>query len=171
MRYVPKSLEQNQIFNNIFRIQYCKPLIFQTQIIWFNKIYELKYLRSATFGSKDIVIIKSEFVAKTQFLFCSLKNWNYSETKFLFWPVKKLVWGYVSCNIMSQKNRFSFFDDSLKKIRHKNRPNLRTITVIIILYYTFYAWRRNMSEDYIHDYHANIDANYSRFCVFTLQIY
>jgi len=28
----------------------------------------LKYLRSATFGSKDIVIIKSEFVAKTQFL-------------------------------------------------------------------------------------------------------
>jgi len=29
----------------------------------------LKYLRSATFGSKDIVIRKSEFVAKTQFLY------------------------------------------------------------------------------------------------------
>jgi len=29
----------------------------------------LKYLRSATFGSKDIVILKSEFVAKTQFLY------------------------------------------------------------------------------------------------------
>ena len=28
----------------------------------------MKYLRSATFGSKDIVIRKSEFVAKTQFL-------------------------------------------------------------------------------------------------------
>ena len=44
-------------------------MIFQTQIIWFNKIHSLKYLRSATFGSKDILIIKSEFVAKTQFLF------------------------------------------------------------------------------------------------------
>ena len=28
----------------------------------------MKYLRSAKFGSKDIVIRKSEFVAKTQFL-------------------------------------------------------------------------------------------------------
>ena len=28
----------------------------------------MKYLRSTTFGSKDIVIRKSEFVAKTQFL-------------------------------------------------------------------------------------------------------
>ena len=53
---------------NIFRTRCCKPLIFQTQIIWSNKIHSLKYLRSATFGSKDIVIRKSEFVAKTQFL-------------------------------------------------------------------------------------------------------
>ena len=30
----------------------CKPLIFETQIIWFNKIHSLKYQRSATFGSK-----------------------------------------------------------------------------------------------------------------------
>jgi len=52
----------------IFRTRSCKPLIFQTQIIWSNRIHSLKYLRSATFGSKDIVIRKSEFVAKTQFL-------------------------------------------------------------------------------------------------------
>ena len=32
------------------------------------RIHSLKYLRYATFGSKDIVIRKSEFVAKTQFL-------------------------------------------------------------------------------------------------------
>ena len=38
---------------NIFKTQGCKPLIFQT---------------FATFGSKDIGIKKSEFVAKTQFL-------------------------------------------------------------------------------------------------------
>ena len=49
---------------NIFRTRCCKPLIFQTQIIWFNRIHSLKYLRSATFASKDIVIRKSEFVAK-----------------------------------------------------------------------------------------------------------
>ena len=53
---------------NIFRTRCCKPLIFQTQIIWSNTIHSLKYLRSATFGSKDIVIRKSEFVAKTQLL-------------------------------------------------------------------------------------------------------
>ena len=40
-----------------------------------NRIHSLKYLRSTTFGSKDIVIRKSEFVAKTQFLF--LKKFNY----------------------------------------------------------------------------------------------
>ena len=54
---------------NIFRTRCCKPLIFQTQIIWSYRIHSLKYLRSATFGSKDKVIGKLEFVAKTQFLF------------------------------------------------------------------------------------------------------
>ena len=54
---------------NIFRTRCCKPLIFQTQIIWTNRIHSLKYLRYATFDSKDIVIRKSEFAAKTQFLF------------------------------------------------------------------------------------------------------
>ena len=53
---------------NIFRTRCCKPLIFQTQIILSIRIHSLKYLGSATFGSKDIVISKSEFVAKTQFL-------------------------------------------------------------------------------------------------------
>ena len=55
---------------NIFRTRCCKPLIFQTQIIvW-------KYLRSATFGSKDIVIRKSEFVANTQFLYLN-NDWKH----------------------------------------------------------------------------------------------
>ena len=54
---------------NIFRTLCCKPLIFHTQINWFNRIHSLKYLRSRTFGSKDIVIRISEFVAKTQFLY------------------------------------------------------------------------------------------------------
>ena len=52
----------------------CKPLIFQTQIIWSNRIHSLKYLRSATFGSEDIVIRKLEIVAKTQFLFPVILN-------------------------------------------------------------------------------------------------
>ena len=53
---------------NILRTRCCKPLILQIQIIWSNIIHSLKYLRSATFGSKDIGIRKSEFVAKAQFL-------------------------------------------------------------------------------------------------------
>ena len=67
---------------NIFRTRDFKPLIFQTQIIWFNKIHSLKYLRSATFGSKDKVIIKSEFVAKTQFLW-GISSWFLTLSFFL----------------------------------------------------------------------------------------
>ena len=44
-------------------------LIFQTKIIGSNKIHSLKYLRFTTLRCKDIGIIKSEFVAKTQFLY------------------------------------------------------------------------------------------------------
>ena len=71
-----KYLKESSLWNkikylnlNIFRTRCCKPLIFQTQIIWSNRIHSLKYLRYATFDSKDIVIRKSEFAAKTQFLF------------------------------------------------------------------------------------------------------
>ena len=52
---------------NIFRSRCCKPMIFQTQIIWSNRIHSLKYPRSATLGCKDTGIKNSEFVAKTQF--------------------------------------------------------------------------------------------------------
>jgi len=52
----------------IFVNWWCKLLIFQIQIIWSNRIHSLKYLRSTTLGFKDIVRIKSEFVAKTLFL-------------------------------------------------------------------------------------------------------
>ena len=55
--------------HKIIRTRCCKPLIFQTQIIWSNRIHSLKYLRSATFGSKDNMIRKSEFGAKAQFLY------------------------------------------------------------------------------------------------------
>ena len=71
-----KNLKELSLWNkikylnhNIFRTRCCKPLIFQTQIIWSNRIHSLKYLRYATFGSKDLVIRKSEFVAKIQFLY------------------------------------------------------------------------------------------------------
>ena len=53
----------------------CKPLIFQLLIVWYNTSHSLKYLRSATICSKDIVIIKSEFVAKTQFLSMEISGW------------------------------------------------------------------------------------------------
>ncbi len=37
--------------------------------VWSIRIHSLKYLRSAALGCKDIGIRKSEFVAKTHFLF------------------------------------------------------------------------------------------------------
>jgi len=53
-----KGIEIKYLNLNIFRTRCCKPLIFQTQIILSNRIHSLKYLRSATFSSKDIVIRK-----------------------------------------------------------------------------------------------------------------
>ena len=50
------------------RFSCCKILVFQTQIIWSNRIHSLKYQRSQTLGSKDIEIRKVELVTKTQFL-------------------------------------------------------------------------------------------------------
>ena len=52
----------------IFAIRLCKPLIFQTMIIWSNTIHSLKYQRFTTLGCKDKGIRISEFVAKTQIL-------------------------------------------------------------------------------------------------------
>ena len=62
-----KFLSQLKLSNtDIFTIRWCKPLIFQTYIIWSNIIHSFKYKRSTTFGSKDIEIRK--VVTKTQFL-------------------------------------------------------------------------------------------------------
>ena len=69
---------------NIFRTRCCKPLIFQTQIIWSNRIHTLKYLRYATFDSKDIVIRKSEFAAKTQFLYTKIHKYAICIKVFVF---------------------------------------------------------------------------------------
>ena len=46
----------------IFTTGWRRPLIFQTYIIWSNRIHSLKYLRSTTLGCKDIRIRKFEFV-------------------------------------------------------------------------------------------------------------
>jgi len=50
----------------IYATWWCKPLIFQTYIIWSNRIDILKYLRFL--GYKDISLRKSDFVATTKFL-------------------------------------------------------------------------------------------------------
>ena len=54
---------------NIFGTQCRKPLIFQTYIFWSNKSHSFKFQRFTTLESKDIGIRKSEFVAKSQFLY------------------------------------------------------------------------------------------------------
>ena len=58
----------------------CRLLIFQTKIIWCNRIYSLKYLRSMTLGCRDIGIRKSEFVSKTQFLSLIQERWELYNT-------------------------------------------------------------------------------------------
>ena len=61
---------------NMFRTRCCKPMIFQTQIIWSNRIHSLKYLRSTTLICRDKGIKKSEFVTMTQFLYIILTWFN-----------------------------------------------------------------------------------------------
>ena len=76
---------------NIFRIRCCKPLMFQTHIIWSNRIHSLKYLRTASFGSRDIVIRKSEFVAKTQFLYKYVCRFRFKNVHNLLKNILKLA--------------------------------------------------------------------------------
>ena len=54
----------------IFATWWCKPLIFQTQIIWSKRIHSLNSnLKYSKLDSKDMEIRILEFVANTQFLY------------------------------------------------------------------------------------------------------
>ena len=75
----------------IFEIQCCKPLTFQTFIIWSNRSHSLKCQRSTTLDSKDIGIRKSEFVAKTQFLWGNL---------LLFYESCKIVFSFIAFHLL-----------------------------------------------------------------------
>ena len=72
---------------------WCKPLIFQTYIIWSSRIHSLKYLRSTALGWKHISIRKPEFVAKTQILYMINNNINqkHADTKKNSFTVAKKV--------------------------------------------------------------------------------
>ena len=54
--------------------EWFKPLIFQTLNIYSNRIHSLKHLWFTRLDCKDIRIRKSEFVAKTQFLYQKFKK-------------------------------------------------------------------------------------------------
>ena len=45
------------------------------KVIWYNRNNSLKYLRSQRLSCKDTLILKSEFVSKTQFLLCRSGSW------------------------------------------------------------------------------------------------
>ena len=87
---------------NFFRTRCCKPSFFQTQIIWSNRIHSLKYLRSATFGSKDIVIRKSEFVVKTQFL--CLKELAWTLERFIASQSLKVWQSFLKSSMNKEKS-------------------------------------------------------------------
>ena len=58
--------------------EWFKPLIFQTLNIYSNRIHSLKHLWFTRLDCKDIRIRKSEFVAKTQFLYQKFKKYFWS---------------------------------------------------------------------------------------------
>ncbi len=58
--------------HHIFGFQRRKPLTFQTMTSVRSNYISLKYLICTKLGSKDIRIINSEFVAKTQFLYTKI---------------------------------------------------------------------------------------------------
>ena len=70
MQLTELSLCHKLKFSNpyIFETWWCKPLVFQTKIIWASRLHSFKYLRSTTFGCKDIMIRRLKCVAMTQFL-------------------------------------------------------------------------------------------------------
>ena len=95
------SLCHNLKFSNpyIYRIWCFRLLIFQTKIIWCNKIHRLKYLKSTTFGCRDIGIRKSEFVSMTQLL-CHLRisecdHWRKTKIKMCLIRKIILMWGQL----------------------------------------------------------------------------
>ena len=82
-----------------FSTWWCKPLIFQTIIIWSKMIHSLKYLRSPTIKCKDIGIRKSELVTKTKFLwekydFNQLSNIAWEDNFRLWWDIWGVTWDH-----------------------------------------------------------------------------
>ena len=66
----------------IFATWWCKPLIFQTSIIWSTKIQTLKFLRSTTLGCRDIGIRKN-FVLNYPRI-CTLVIWALISVRLTF---------------------------------------------------------------------------------------
>ena len=95
------------IYNpDTFATQCRTSLIFQTYIVWSNRIHILKYLRSTTLESKDTRARKVKFVAKTQVLWKMLAAifliWKQLPLRCMWGPTKKLFsrkksnWVYCS---------------------------------------------------------------------------
>ena len=110
----------------IFAVWCCKPLMFQTIIIWSKRIHSLKYQRSSTLNYKEIGIRKLEFVAKTQFQSLHLYLITYIVYKDIFKYLKRRKNGILAflCSNASRPSTYSnllyscyaIFLDSVGKI-------------------------------------------------------
>ena len=92
------------IYNPYFFGTQCRTsLIFQTYIIWSNRIHILKYLRSTTLESKDTRARKVKFVAKTQV------PWKMLAAIFLIWKQLPLrcMWGPTKKLFSREKKQLS----------------------------------------------------------------
>ena len=118
----------------IFRFQRRKPLKFQTMTFVRSKNISLKYQRFTTLGSKDIEIRKSEFVAKTQFLYIRFVI-KTDKKQLCFERTKKFIYKTLVENLRSLRlHRFRF---TLTKILNKKRieslPQIQFLNPYIIV--------------------------------------
>ena len=97
----------------IYATQCQRPLIFQTRNSFKSDNKSLKYLRSSTLSCKDIGIWKSEFVAKTQFLYT-------------FFTIQKQfhTWAFSWIDIFNFKFIFSFLNFLKRPFKNKSPPYL-----------------------------------------------
>ena len=106
----------HKLWNYIFGAQCRKSLIFQTYIIWSNRIHSLKYLRSTTLKSKDIGLEKQSLSQRLN-SFCIevlSKNSRYKSVRWLNVWLKLLD---LCFSLMKLSLNFIFLMELLRKIK------------------------------------------------------
>ena len=115
------SLCHKSQFSNtyIFTTKWCKPLIFQTYTVWYNRSHSLKYLRSISLGCWDIGFkIQILWEKLNSFATWGCKLFIFKTLTVQWWSYSKIE-GCKNPRIWNQCSRSQKFD--LKKIMGRIR--------------------------------------------------